>query len=1290
MSLSPIAWNPRIDLRAQPLADYCHPQAASADPMPTDLAVMLDRPGNAPLLACTVADLPADAADALPAGGEPDDRLLQPAPGQLWRVPAAVFERHFRIDTALDPHIRVFLSSTFRDMLAERNFLATQVLPAVRQLCVLRGVQFTEIDLRWGITEEEARRGDVTHLCLREIDLSRESRPFFVGLLGERYGWVPGAQMVGAVLDTHDFGAAPPEALLEASVTELEFLYGPLRDMAFGNGALVYLRSPDLTMALAKASGTDGTPVEELVAGFGESTPAARAAQASLKARLRDAHLVRIDGYSTVAQAALDIQRMLFAEVERLNRGAPSVPQWLIAKRLADNAMPRATEAAWLSGWASRLTAGGADNLLLVAGEAGIGKSSLLARWMRDHARAHPDVAFLFYPFVGGGGSTPLEFIHFMLQALRINGDEFSSLKAEHVDVQIAVLHQLLAAMEAPLVVIADGIEVLGDERQTSLQWIPTGLAPQVKLVISSSLPEHEASLAKRGFTVRRLAGFDEAEADAFISHYLARFGKRLPEGSRSQLATARLGGNPQFLRIVLDELRLDASHEGLGERIASFTACATRRELCVAIVASWRQRALASGFEANFLHTIRELLASVDGLPEPVLRHRLGLTNADASRVLGFVYAHFLRPGGRIGIPDGDWRQALVGLLGATPADIVAWRMALVEALCAMPQDLVEPKFAAYECARQFVTVLRQGAPADRSGHLAWINAIAFERGRIWPIVEHANENLPILWGALGTDREAFDEAFAACAANAAAGAIDREALENAVFVLLEYQVFWRAVRACGRLALDAAVAANDEESVRTCAEMLLKSLAQDAFASREEAEELMHVLIDGLGDRSGVPIALARQAAEAQRLFAKVALECGEFELAGHFARQASLEYHLLVERLSEDDEQGGVTRELLSSAAHADNVAARVLREMRRADESQAFYHSAIELWSLAFSADNARVLTAQHERADVLIDCGPDHYPEARTLLERVIAQSEIIGTGGGHNTLYEAYRSLRKLHDREGRYDLAIAAIEKAIALQQQTDDYVEGDEIGLVYDYGLTLFRAERYRETLQQGVKVLRMSFASRRPRELQMLTGSAGLLQISLDRLEEHTLLFFLMRAANVEIERRHRSGGMPESRALHLWRQGTADMESQMAQELRDVPIPPLAEVLGRIDAYLSGADTGGGSGGESTVDAGSSIASSSPSPAGGAAPRQQQPLGIVAKSGQRCPEDGVWHAKLPAGVTASHTKRQFRSGETLPDLEFINLRPLRWLDRMLGERTEMRGVEWTLADYLPPRH
>lgn len=84
--------------------------------------------------------------------------------------------------------VRVFLSSTFRDMQAEREELVKVAFPQLRHFCLERGLRFYVVDLRWGITAEQAERGEVLAICLREID---RCRPFFLALLGDRYGYVP-------------------------------------------------------------------------------------------------------------------------------------------------------------------------------------------------------------------------------------------------------------------------------------------------------------------------------------------------------------------------------------------------------------------------------------------------------------------------------------------------------------------------------------------------------------------------------------------------------------------------------------------------------------------------------------------------------------------------------------------------------------------------------------------------------------------------------------------------------------------------------------------------------------------------------------------------------------------------------------------------------------------------------------------------------------------------------------------------------------------------------------------
>jgi hypothetical protein len=96
-----------------------------------------------------------------------------------------------------------------------------RVFPSLRARMRERFVELVDVDLRWGITPEEAERGKVLPICLAEID---RARPYFVGMLGERYGWVPPADGFAPDLverqpwlDLHRGGK---------SVTELEILHG--------------------------------------------------------------------------------------------------------------------------------------------------------------------------------------------------------------------------------------------------------------------------------------------------------------------------------------------------------------------------------------------------------------------------------------------------------------------------------------------------------------------------------------------------------------------------------------------------------------------------------------------------------------------------------------------------------------------------------------------------------------------------------------------------------------------------------------------------------------------------------------------------------------------------------------------------------------------------------------------------------------------------------------------------------------------------------------------------------
>ncbi len=88
---------------------------------------------------------------------------------------------------------RVFISSTFSDLVAERNALQEFVFPRLQEFCVKYGAQFQAIDLRWGISNEAALDQSTMRICRAEIARCQAvtPRPNFLILLGDRYGWRP-------------------------------------------------------------------------------------------------------------------------------------------------------------------------------------------------------------------------------------------------------------------------------------------------------------------------------------------------------------------------------------------------------------------------------------------------------------------------------------------------------------------------------------------------------------------------------------------------------------------------------------------------------------------------------------------------------------------------------------------------------------------------------------------------------------------------------------------------------------------------------------------------------------------------------------------------------------------------------------------------------------------------------------------------------------------------------------------------------------------------------------------
>ena len=137
-------------------------------------------------------------------------------------------------------NISFFVSSTFNDMQSERDIIRDRIAPEIDERIKRYGQNLEFIDLRWGIDTKGENENDANAKILRTcFDEIQKTKPYFVALIGERYGWIPDADDVTAAL--LDNGVEVTDELLNKSITELE-IECALRSYPFMDRCVFYFR----------------------------------------------------------------------------------------------------------------------------------------------------------------------------------------------------------------------------------------------------------------------------------------------------------------------------------------------------------------------------------------------------------------------------------------------------------------------------------------------------------------------------------------------------------------------------------------------------------------------------------------------------------------------------------------------------------------------------------------------------------------------------------------------------------------------------------------------------------------------------------------------------------------------------------------------------------------------------------------------------------------------------------------------------------------------------------------
>ena len=290
----------------------------------------------------------------------------------------------------------IFISSTFRDMHAERDHLRSNGFLRLAEQLRERCHYLDTIDLRQGVEnadeiDEAKREVQVLKVCLNEIE---RSKPFLVALLGDRYGWIPPADRIAAA--ARDAGLPPSVDVAGKSVTELEILYAVLENKDQQKRSWFYFRTLDRTGMPPEVSAK--FPAEEP-----SDDPASPAGKLkALKDRIRGEMPGLVREYTlkwdSITKALVGLKELddrivrdlwsdLEAETAAYLRAVPKTWQEADARAVEDFVAER------IRGYVDRpavtdpmvahtlsATAADPDWGLVVTGESGSGKSSLFWR----------------------------------------------------------------------------------------------------------------------------------------------------------------------------------------------------------------------------------------------------------------------------------------------------------------------------------------------------------------------------------------------------------------------------------------------------------------------------------------------------------------------------------------------------------------------------------------------------------------------------------------------------------------------------------------------------------------------------------------------------------------------------------------------------------------------------------------------------------------------------------------------------------------------------------------------
>jgi tetratricopeptide (TPR) repeat protein len=619
-------------------------------------------------------------------------------------------------DHRFDHMIRVFISSTFRDMRRERDVMMAHVFPQARRWCEQRGVTWREIDLRWGITVEEAHRGEALRLCLEEVEACF---PFFIALLGERYGHVQKDITMDLLTRfpwLKDFQGR--------SITEMEIEAGALSQPAPSPTVLFYFRDPEFLQRL---------PAGEDLSDYRSETDEAQTRLTELKRRIAaSGHRTRrfASPQELAEVMSTDLLDMLAIRFPASRSEQVADAQWNFARTRGRFFVGPGS---WLRAIDRHVATSGLP--LLVTGEIGSGKSAVLAAWALNQIGGDQNVVMDPEPWWRRipaewlqRDPTTVRIVPWFVGAIEDREDwrgiarglmsvmDPNELPGDPAKDPLSVrsrLSTILHRLRERTVLIIDGLDQIRDfDPGAPVTWIPENLPPKVRVIVSATDAAVVDWARRHHWEVLELPRWNVSRRLNFIVAWFETFGRKLDRATLNQIATSPQSAQPLFLCTLLEELRMFGSLEGLPQKVNASLGAKSARELYAQMLV----RLESVGGASRVRDLFSFLQVSRRGITEPELAALLGsptmpLPSAFLSPILLAAREALVNKRGRLRCERIELRDAIVSRY-LTAGDAV-WRERLVQHFSKEPWSMRK----AEELPWQLAALARWNALAELLG---------------------------------------------------------------------------------------------------------------------------------------------------------------------------------------------------------------------------------------------------------------------------------------------------------------------------------------------------------------------------------------------------------------------------------------------------------------------------------------------------------------------------------------------------------------------------------------------